>query len=65
VLHAVWNAVAHGVSDRPLVLGLPPSVAWPFVLASALVHVIYMLLLWARRVVASAVVALGIVLVNL
>jgi drug/metabolite transporter (DMT)-like permease len=65
VLHAVWNAVAHGISDRlvgfaligvaytviggvaALVLGLPPSAAWPFVLASALVHVIYTVLLWA------------------
>lgn len=65
VLHAVWNAAAHGVSDRlvgfaligvaytvvggvgTLVLGLPPSAAWPFVLASALIHVIYNLLLWA------------------
>ena len=65
VLHAVWNALAHGVSDRrvgfaligvaytavggvgALVLGLPPSAAWPFVLASALLHAIYNLLLWA------------------
>jgi len=30
-----------------LVLGLPPSAAWPFILASALLHVIYTLLLWA------------------
>ena len=30
-----------------LVLGLPPSAAWPFVLASALIHVIYTVLLWA------------------
>ena len=65
VLHAVWNAMAHGVSDRlvgfaligvaytliggatALVLGLPPSAAWPFVVASAVLHVIYNLLLWA------------------
>ena len=65
MLHAVWNAVAHGASDRlvgfaligvaytvvggvgALVLGLPPSAAWPFVLASALIHVVYTLLLWA------------------
>ena len=65
VLHAVWNAVAHGLSDRlvgfaligvaytvvggvgALVLGLPPSAAWPFVLASALIHVVYTMLLWA------------------
>jgi drug/metabolite transporter (DMT)-like permease len=64
VLHATWNAVAHGVPDRlvgfaligvayvvvpgigVLVLGLPPSGAWPFVLASAGLHVVYMLLLW-------------------
>src|SRR5690349_3240933 len=65
VLHAVWNAVAHGISDRlvgfaliglayvgaggiaALVLGPPPAPAWPFVLASAAVHVAYTLLLWA------------------
>jgi drug/metabolite transporter (DMT)-like permease len=65
VLHAVWNAMAHGVSDRlvgfaligvaytviggavALVLGPPPSAAWPFVVASAVLHVIYILLLWA------------------
>ena len=65
VLHAIWNAVAHGVTDRlvgfaligvayvvvggisALVVGLPPPAAWPFILASALLHVIYTLLLWA------------------
>jgi drug/metabolite transporter (DMT)-like permease len=65
VLHAVWNAVAHGVPDRlagfaligaayvvvggaaVLLLGPPPAAAWPFVLASAFLHVIYTLLLWA------------------
>jgi drug/metabolite transporter (DMT)-like permease len=65
VLHAVWNAVAHGVPDRlvgfaligaayvvvggaaVLVLGLPPTTAWPFILASALLHTVYNLLLWA------------------
>jgi drug/metabolite transporter (DMT)-like permease len=65
VLHAVWNAVAHGVPDRlvgfgligaayvvicgvaVLVLGLPPAAAWPFILASAVIHVVYNLLLWA------------------
>jgi drug/metabolite transporter (DMT)-like permease len=65
VLHAVWNAVAHGVPDRlvgfaligaaytviggvtALVVGLPPSAAWPFVLGSAAIHVVYTLLLWA------------------
>jgi drug/metabolite transporter (DMT)-like permease len=64
VLHAVWNAIAHAISDRllgfaliglayvvvggvvALVLGPPPSAAWPFVIASAAVHVIYTLLLW-------------------
>src|SRR4029453_15072518 len=30
-----------------LLLGLPPPAAWLFVLASALLHVIYNLLLWA------------------
>jgi drug/metabolite transporter (DMT)-like permease len=65
VLHAVWNATAHAVSDRlvgfaliglayavvggigALVLGPPPAAAWPFILASALLHVVYTLLLWA------------------
>jgi drug/metabolite transporter (DMT)-like permease len=65
VLHAVWNAMTHGVSDRlvgfaligvaytviggaaALVLRPPPPAAWPFVLTSALLHVIYTLLLWA------------------
>jgi drug/metabolite transporter (DMT)-like permease len=64
VLHAVWNAVAHAISDRlvgfaliglayvvvggvgVLVLGPPPDGAWPFVIASAAVHVVYTLLLW-------------------
>ena len=65
VLHAVWNAAAHGVPDRlvgfaliglaytavcgiaVLVLGLPPAAAWPRILASAVLHAIYVLLLWA------------------
>jgi drug/metabolite transporter (DMT)-like permease len=65
VLHAVWNAIAHGVPDRlvgfaligvaytviggatAFVVGLPPSGAWPFVLGSAAIHVLYTLLLWA------------------
>jgi drug/metabolite transporter (DMT)-like permease len=64
VLHAVWNALAHGISDRlvgfaliglaylagggvaALVLGAPPAAAWPYILASAAVHVAYTLLLW-------------------
>ena len=65
LLHAVWNAIAHGFADRmvgfaligvaytvvcgvgAVVLGPPPPAAWPFILASALVHVIYTLMLWA------------------
>lgn len=65
VLHAIWNAAAHGVEDRlvgfaligvaytavcgvgALVLGLPPTAAWLYILASAFVHVVYQLLLWA------------------
>ncbi|MCD2192245.1 DMT family transporter [Actinomycetospora endophytica] len=65
VLHATWNAVAHGIPDRLVgfaligvaytvvggitaaFVGLPPAAAWPFVLGSALLHVIYTLLLWA------------------
>src|SRR4051812_4663438 len=65
VLHAVWNAVAHAITDRlvgfaligvayvvvggigALVLGPPPAAAWPFILASALIHVVYTVLLWA------------------
>ncbi len=65
MLHAVWNALAHGIADRlvgfaligvaytlvsgvgAVVVGLPPAAAWPYILASAAVHAIYMLLLWA------------------
>jgi drug/metabolite transporter (DMT)-like permease len=65
VLHATWNAIAHGTRDRlagfaliglaytgvcgvgVLLLGLPPSSAWPFIAASAGLHVVYQLLLWA------------------
>ncbi|GAA3453196.1 EamA family transporter [Dactylosporangium matsuzakiense] len=65
VLHAAWNALAHGVRDRligfaliglgctgagaagVLVLGSPPAAAWPLLLASAAMHVVYVLLLWA------------------
>lgn len=64
VLHATWNAVAHGVPDRlvgfaligttyvvigggaALALGPPPATAWPAILASASIHVLYTLLLW-------------------
>lgn len=65
VLHAAWNAVAHGIPDRLVgfaligvaytvvggivaaVVGFPPAAAWPYVLGSALLHVVYTLLLWA------------------
>lgn len=65
VLHASWNAIAHGIPDRlvgfaligvasaavagvgVLVLGVPPTPAWPFVLTSAALHVVYTLLLLA------------------
>jgi drug/metabolite transporter (DMT)-like permease len=65
VLHASWNAIAHGVSDRlvgftligtasavvggvgALVTGVPPAQAWPFLLVSAGLHVVYNLLLLA------------------
>jgi drug/metabolite transporter (DMT)-like permease len=30
-----------------LLLGLPPTHAWPYIVASALLHVVYQLLLWA------------------
>ncbi|MEJ2885003.1 DMT family transporter [Actinomycetospora aeridis] len=64
LLHATWNAVAHGVPDRlagfallgttyvvvggaaAIVLGPPPAAAWPPILASAGIHVVYVLLLW-------------------
>lgn len=63
LLHAIWNSLAHKVSDRlmgfaligavdtigggvlALVAGLPPSGAWPFIIASAALHVVYNLLL--------------------
>jgi drug/metabolite transporter (DMT)-like permease len=65
VLHATWNALAHGVTDRlagfaligtaavitggigALLLGAPPVAVWPYVLASAVLHVLYTVLLWA------------------
>lgn len=63
VLHATWNAIAHGVADRLIgftligaactgcggliVLAAAPlsNGEWPFVLVSAAVHVVYLLLL--------------------
>jgi len=63
VLHASWNALAHGIRDRlvgfsliglaytgvcsvlVLVTGLPAPAAWPWILASAAVHVLYQLAL--------------------
>jgi drug/metabolite transporter (DMT)-like permease len=65
LLHAVWNSLAHGVSDRLVGFamiglvdavggaalaaagGLPPAGAWPFIIASALVHTAYNLFLLA------------------
>lgn len=59
VMHATWNAIAHGIADRLVgfaligvvdvviggaivaVTGLPPTGAWPFIVASALTHVAY------------------------
>ncbi|HEY0577179.1 MAG TPA: DMT family transporter [Pseudonocardia sp.] len=65
VLHAVWNSLAHGVSDRVIgfaligtvdvvagavlvpIGGALPAPAWPYVVASAVLHVLYNLLLLA------------------
>jgi drug/metabolite transporter (DMT)-like permease len=65
VLHAGWNAIAHGIADGlvgftliglahtgvsavvVLVTGLPQPAAWPFIVASAGVHVVYQLTLMA------------------
>ncbi|WP_250558625.1 DMT family transporter [Pseudonocardia lacus] len=65
LLHAAWNAIAHGTPDRlvgfavmgvtdvvgggalALVGGFPSAQAWPYVVASAAVHVGYNLLLLA------------------
>lgn len=59
VLHAVWNAVAHGVPDRlagfallgtssglcglvvVAITGLPPAHAWPYIIASVVLHLAY------------------------
>jgi drug/metabolite transporter (DMT)-like permease len=63
LLHASWNAIAHGISDRlvgftliglaqagvsgvvVVFTGLPTPQAWPFILASAGVHVLYLMTL--------------------
>jgi drug/metabolite transporter (DMT)-like permease len=63
VLHASWNALAHGIRDRlvgfsliglaytgacaavVLATGLPAPAAWPWIVASAAVHVLYQLAL--------------------
>jgi drug/metabolite transporter (DMT)-like permease len=60
VLHATWNAMAHGAPDRMaglalfelaagviglamvLVMGLPPSDTWGYIIASALLHLAYL-----------------------
>src|SRR5262245_41864722 len=65
VLHASWNAIAHGIADRlvgftliglaytgvcavaVLAAGFPSPQAWPFILASAGLHVVYQLGLMA------------------
>lgn len=65
LLHAIWNTLAHGATDRLVgfaliglvdavgggvlaaIGGLPPAGAWPFIIASALLHVAYNLLLLA------------------
>jgi drug/metabolite transporter (DMT)-like permease len=65
LLHAIWNSLAHAVSDRlmgfaligvvdsvggaamALVAGLPSAGAWPFIIASAVLHVVYNLSLLA------------------
>jgi drug/metabolite transporter (DMT)-like permease len=59
VLHAAWNAMAHGVPDRLggfallglssgavaivaiAITGLPPREAWPYVIASVVLHLLY------------------------
>jgi drug/metabolite transporter (DMT)-like permease len=63
LLHAVWNSLAHAISDRLVgfaligavgsvggaamvaAAGLPSSAAWPFIIASAVLHVAYSSLL--------------------
>jgi drug/metabolite transporter (DMT)-like permease len=65
VLHAAWNAIAHGISDRLVgfgliglaytgvcgavvaFTGLPPAGSWVYIVASAIVHIAYQMLLLA------------------
>lgn len=65
VLHATWNAVAHGIGDRLIgftligltytvigavvvdCTGFPSAQGWPFILASAGLHIVYELALMA------------------
>jgi drug/metabolite transporter (DMT)-like permease len=65
ILHATWNALAHGIKDRlagftliglaytgfcALIVmgtGAPAANAWPFILTSAAVHILYQLMLMA------------------
>ncbi|MEP9384320.1 EamA family transporter [Nocardioides cheoyonin] len=65
VLHATWNALAHGIRDRLVgfaligvaytvlagtlcaFVGLPEPRAWPFVLATVVLHAVYSLALFA------------------
>jgi drug/metabolite transporter (DMT)-like permease len=65
VLHAAWNAIAHGISDRLVgfaliglaytgvcgavvaITGLPPAGSWVYIVASAIVHIAYQMLLLA------------------
>ena len=60
VLHATWNAMAHGAPDRVaglalfelaagviglvavLVMGLPPADTWGYIIASAVLHLVYL-----------------------
>jgi drug/metabolite transporter (DMT)-like permease len=65
VLHAIWNALAHGIGDRLVgftligvaytgvsaavivFTGLPAPGAWPFIIASAGMHILYQFALMA------------------
>ncbi|NMO92613.1 EamA family transporter [Actinomycetospora sp. TBRC 11914] len=44
LIGAAYTVIGGGTA---LVVGLPPAAAWPFVLTSALAHVLYTLMLWA------------------